>query len=125
MVCAIRTGATSAATELMVIAATATMICRFSSLISGRKRLIPLRSDAGWRGPFPESSVYFIVAGAALRVEELDIFGRCLHELLMRSSGQHLSLHQKNDLVVIHHRCNLLRYRNKRDPRVVFADVFQ
>src|SRR5512142_776228 len=105
MVCAIRTGATRDATELMVMAATARMTWRFSPATSGTNRLIPLRSDAGWRGPRPESSVYFIVAGAALRVEKLDIFGRCLHQLLVRSSGQNLSFHQKNDLVVIHHRC--------------------
>src|ERR1051326_8251471 len=107
MVRAIKTGATSEATELKVIAATATATWRFSSATSGMKRLIPLRSDAGCRGILPESSVYFVVAGAALRMEELDIFGGCLHQLLVRSGGEHLSFHQKNDLVVIHHGCDL------------------
>src|SRR6478672_2571720 len=103
MVCAIRTGATKFATELRVMAATAMMTLRFSPAIRGRNRLIPLRSDAGARWLRPDSSVYFIVAGAALRVEELDIFGRSLHQLLMRSRGQYFSFHQENDLVVIHY----------------------
>src|SRR5678815_2886253 len=125
MVCAIRTGATSAATELNVMVATAITTLRFSSATSGTKRLIPLRSDAGGRGLLPESSVYFIVAGAALGVEELDVFGRCLHQLLMRSDSQHLSLHQQDDLVVIHYVRNLLRHRDERDPRIVLLHVRQ
>src|SRR5690349_10232085 len=103
MVCAIRAGASREAPELRVMAATAMMTFRFSPATNGANRLIPLRSEAGGRGLRPVSSVYFIVAGAALRVKELDIFGTCLHQLLVRSSGQHLALHQKNDLVVIHH----------------------
>src|SRR5690242_535924 len=98
MVCAMSTGATREATELKVMAATATITCDFSSAISGAKRLMPLRMVAGWRGPLPDSSVYFIVAGAALGMEELDIFGRCLHQLGMRSAGQDFSFHQEDDL---------------------------
>src|SRR5665213_4284997 len=125
MVCAIRTGATRDATELMVMAATAIITWGFSPATSGANSLIPLRSDAGWRGPRPDSSVYFRVAGAALGVEELDIFGRCLHQLLVRSGGQDLSLHQNNDLVVIHHGGDLLRDGDERDSRIILADVLE
>src|SRR5690349_13689193 len=125
MVRAIRTGATSEATELKVMATTATMMLGFSSATSGTNRLIPLRSDAGGRGILPESSVYFVVAGTALRVEELDIFGRCLHQLLVRSGGEHLSLHQNDDLVVIRHGRDLLRHREECHPRIILPYVLQ
>src|SRR5678816_4378995 len=125
IVCAIRTGPVSAASELMVMAITATMMWGFSSATSGTNRLIPLRSDTGPRLLGPVSSLYFIVAGAALGVEELDIFRRCLHQFLMFSRRQDLSLHQKDDLVVIDYGRDLLRHRDKRNPRIILAHVLQ
>src|SRR5512138_263660 len=125
MVCAMSAGAVSAATELMVMAATATTMWRFSSATSGANRLIPLRSDTGDRWPSPVSSLYFVVAGAALRIEELDIFGRRLHQFLVPAGGQNLSFHQKNDLVVIHYRRYLLRYRDERYAGIIVANVLQ
>src|SRR6476646_10080766 len=125
MVCAIRTGPVNDASELMVMATTATITWRFSSPTSGTNRLIPLRSDTGPRLLGPVSSLYFIVAGAALGVEELDIFRRCLHQFLMFSRRQDLSLHQKDDLVVIDYLCCLLDHRDKRNPRIILAHVLQ
>src|SRR5436190_19538200 len=125
MVCAIRTGPVNAASELIVIDTTATMMLPFSLATNGTNRLTPVRSDTGARLLGPVSSLYFIVAGAALGVEELDIFRRCLHQFLMPSGRQDLSLHQKDDLVVIHDGRNLLRHRDERNPRIILAHVLQ
>src|SRR5690242_16550143 len=101
MVCAIRTGPVNDASELMVMATTATMMWRFSSATSGRNRLIPLRRDAGPRLLGPVSSLYFIVSGAALGVGELDIFRGCLHQFRMFSGRQDRSFHRKDDVIVM------------------------
>src|SRR5207244_3697419 len=119
------TGPVNAASELIVIATTATMMWGFSSATSGTNRLIPLRRDTGPRLLGPVSSLYFIVTGTALGVEELDIFRRCLHQFLMPSGRQDLSLHKKDDLVVIHYGRDLLRYRDKRDAGIIRAHVLQ
>src|SRR6202171_3444580 len=96
-------GATSAATELNTIATRAVITLRFSLAISGANLLIPARSTPLDCGSLLVSSVYFIVAGASLRVIELDVFRRRRHQLLVRSGGQDLALHQENDLIVV---CN-------------------
>ena len=80
----------------------------------------PLRPRGRARnGPVAVLSVYFVVARASLRVVELDIFRRCLHQLPVRADGQDLALHQENDLVVIHHGGDLLRHRNQRDAGII------
>src|ERR1700681_3793776 len=108
MVCPMTTGATSAATELTTIATRAVITFRFSLAMSGANLLIPARSvPLDWR-TLLVSSVYFIMAGASLRVIELDVFRRRRHQVLVRSGGQHLALHQENDLIVVCNRGDLL-----------------
>ena len=121
MIRTIRTGATSVARELSTSAINAPMNARFSVANSGMNFLLDSRSDRLGRGPVLVSSLYFIVARAPLGIVKLDIFGRRLHQFLVFSNGQHLALHQKDDLVVIHHRCNLLRHRNQRDSRIILC----
>src|ERR1035438_2525888 len=96
-------GATSVATELNVIATTAAMKGRFSLANSGINFRLDSRKDVFCRGPFTVSSVYFIVARAALGVVELDIFRRSLHQFLMLADGQDFAFHQQNDLVIVDH----------------------
>src|SRR5580692_6596797 len=97
MVRTIMTGATRVATELNTIAAIAAINGFFSAAKSGRNFLPDSRSDRLGRGPFAVSSVYFIVACAALGIVELDIFRRCLHQLLVSSHGQNLAFHEENN----------------------------
>src|ERR1700727_1985448 len=104
----IKTGAMSVASELSTIAVRAAMQWRFSVAKNGRNFLLDSRTERLGRGPAAVSSLYFIVAGAALGIVELDIFRRCLHEVPVGSAGQDLTLHQQDDLVVIHHGCDLL-----------------
>ena len=57
------------------------------------------------------------MAGAALRVIDLDVLGRGLEQLLVGARRQHLSFHQQDDLVVVLDRRDLLRDRQQRDAR--------
>src|SRR5665213_826540 len=102
IVLTITTGATSVVSELNTMAATAPMKGTFSVAKSGRNFLPDSRSDR-FCGRAAFSSVYFIVARAALGIVELDIFGRRLHQLAVRADGQEFTFHQENDLVVIDH----------------------
>src|SRR5580698_1792048 len=103
MIRIIRTGATSVASELSTIATIAALNAPFSEANSGRNFLPDSRRDR--LGPVRSwvSSLYFIMARAPLGIVELDIFRRGVHQFLVRSSSEHLALHQKDDLIVIHH----------------------
>ena len=69
--------------------------------------------------------MYFIEICAPLRFVDLDVFGRRLHQLRVRSRGQHLAFHQENDLVVILHRRDFLRHRDQRDAGIFSLNVLE
>ena len=75
------TGPSSVAPELTSIATTATASAAAARrTISGAKRL-SADAQRALRTELPGrfSSLYFVVAGASLRVIDLDVFGRRLH----------------------------------------------
>src|SRR5690348_6964934 len=77
---------------------------------------------AAWCDPL--LSVYeLVVAGAALGVIDLDVFGRRLHQVPVRAAREDFALHQQHDLVVVLDRPDLLGHRDERYVRVVRADV--
>src|ERR1700758_1099826 len=43
--------------------------------------------------------LYFIIAGALLRIKYLYVFGTAVHQFLMFAGGYNFALHQQNDLV--------------------------
>src|SRR5580698_9207773 len=103
MIRIIRTGATSVASELSTIATIAALNAPFSAANRGRNFLPDYRKDR--LGPVRSSvsSLYFIMARASLGIVELDICRRSVHQYLVRTSSEHLTLHQKDDLSLINH----------------------
>src|SRR6478672_12502279 len=117
------TGPTRVAPELISMAATATASGPRSGTISGTKRLTATRRGRFVPNPLAVSSLYFIEIGAPLRVVDLHVFGRSLHELRVGSGGEHLAFHQKDDLVVVLDGGDLLGYRNQSDSGILLLDV--
>src|SRR5580700_5058683 len=109
MIRTIRTGAIRVASELSTMAAKAPTQAFFSVANNGTSFLPDSQNERFCPMRFCVSSLYFIVARASLGIEELDIFGRCLHQLLVCADGEHLAFHQQDNLIVVGHRCNLLR----------------
>src|SRR5690242_19243621 len=91
------TGAMRVALELTSMATTAMTRGPRSSAIRGTKRLIAARSGVLLPNGLVFSSLYFIVAGAPLRIVDLHVFRGSLHQLPMGPCGQNLSFHQEND----------------------------
>src|SRR5260370_31557067 len=119
------TGPPSVARELTSMAATATARGPRSGTINGTKRLIPARRERFAPTALVVSSLYFIDIGTSLRVVDLHIFRRSFEELRVGSGGEHLTFHQKDDLVVVLDGRDLLRYRNQSDAGISFVDVPQ
>src|ERR1700683_3274668 len=119
------TGPIRVAPELTSMAVSATARKPRSGTINGAKRLMPARRDRFEPKAWLVSSLYFIKIGTPLRVVDLHVFGRSFHELRVSSGGQQLAFHQKENLVVVLHRRDLLRYRDQSDTGILFVDVPQ
>src|SRR5271170_7885690 len=116
-------GPTSVAQELSSMAASAIAMLPRSGRINGAKRLIPARRVRFAPKALVVSSLYFIDIGAPLRIVNLYVFRRSLHELRVGSGGEQLAFHQKEDLVVVFHRADLLRHRDQSNARILFVNV--
>src|SRR3989441_1460505 len=119
-------GARSAAAELIKIAINAVLTLRRSPAVRGQSRLSAVTKpafDSWWAVLL---SVYWLeVAGAALRLINLHVFRRRFHQLFVGTRRQYFSLHQENNLIVVFNRRHFLRYRKKRNARIIVVNVFQ
>src|SRR5215510_732125 len=125
---AITAGPSSEEAEVTSIATNASATIRFSSLKSGAMRLsaAPIEADCcGLSSLFRVLSLYFVVACASLRVINLYVFRRCLHQLCVRTRGQNLALHQKNNLVVVFDRSDLLSDGQQCDSGIITVYVLE
>src|ERR1700733_12351363 len=95
----IRTGPIREVPVLTSMASRATTTSPASGFISGTNRLTPVRSVFFFPNALEVSRVYFIDICAPLRFVDLDIFGRGLHQVPVRSGREHLAFHQQDDLV--------------------------
>src|ERR671913_123800 len=73
--------------------------------ITGARRFNATPTAALRSAPCVVLSLYgFIMAGAPLRVVDLNVFGTAGHQLAVRAGGQDFRFHQQHDLVVVFHR---------------------
>src|SRR5579871_850783 len=117
-------GPTSVAPELTSMASTARASRPRSGTINGAKRLTPARSVRWEPNALVVSSLYFIDIRAPLRIVDLDVFRRRLHQLRMGAGGEHLAFHQDNDLVVVLDGGDFLRDRNQSNAGVLLVNIF-
>src|ERR1700683_4438198 len=113
------TGPTRDAQVLISMATSATTMSPVSGFIRGRNRSTPAPSVLFFPAALEVSSLYFIETGAPLRFENLDVFRRRVHKMLVRSPGQHLPFHQQDDLVVMLHGRDFLGHGNQRDAGII------
>src|SRR5215469_8079528 len=118
-------GATRFATELHIRAPNATMTWSFSSPKRGASLPNACHMGTFGRKPCEVLSVYFVVSGASLRLIELDIFWRDLHQFSVRSGSQNFAFHQENDLIKMLDRGDLLRDRDKRNLWIKFLNILE
>src|ERR1700689_982546 len=119
MIRTIRTGANKVASELRMIATIAPMNGAFSAANRGRNFLLDSRSERFGPSVCVVSSLYFIVAPAPPGIGEVGIFWGGLHQLLVGANGEHLAFHQKDDLIIINHGCNLLGDRDQGNAGII------
>src|SRR6266852_3880546 len=120
------TGAMSDAPEATIVATKAATTLRRWPAITGASRLSAAPTDALRCCPCALLSLYgFVVAGASLGVIDLDVLGTCLKQLLVGACRQHLTLHERHDLVVVLDRRDLLRHRQQGQARIVLLDVLE
>src|SRR5437868_2509171 len=107
------------------MAASATAMWRRSGTISGTNLLIPALRERFVPNAFAVSSLYFIDIRASLRIVDLDVLRRGFHQLGVGPSGEHLSFHQENDLVVVLDGGDLLCHRDQGNAGIFFVNVLQ